>query len=580
MKKVICLVLAICLLLPLCFASAAQAPEYTLSLGDAHSALLTADGTLYTWGENRYGQLGDGTLISKLEPVKVLEDVVSVELGGNHSAAITSDGSLYVWGYNYYGQVGDGKRLNVKSPVKILDDVVGVSLGGNHSAAITSDGDLYVWGCNTNGQVGDGSQRVRTEPVKVLEDVESVSLGSAHSAAVKTDGSLWVWGCNTNYQLGDGTTYMRTRPVELMDGVKQVSLGSSHSACVTEDGELYVWGMNSNGEQGSGSNVPVKEPALRMEHVASVALGGFTKKVDGSDSTSYYGHSACITEEGVLYVWGGNESGEVGNGKQTDVLKPMEIAQNVLSVSLGGAHTAYVTEEGIFTCGRNTYGQLGDGQRKNVLEPTQVLADFLKQEASNPAEPEPEAPSVSEKPEVKPVSFTDVAEGDACYEAVSALAAKGIMNGTGDGRFEPAATLNRATALTVLWRVAGEPVVSSTYNPFSDVQEGEWYAKAVLWAYEKGIAQGVGEGKFDTFGKLTNQQLALLMYRFAKLQGEDVSVSQADMDSYGGLNIADWALTETVWALANGLLQLPEDMPAQSASRATVATVMYRFLED
>ncbi len=578
MKKLLCLVLALCLLLPLCLASAAQEAEYTVSLGESHSALLAADGTLYTWGENRYGQLGDGTLISKMEPVAVLTDVVSVELGGNHSAAITSDGSLYVWGYNYYGQVGDGKRLNVKSPVKILDDVVGVSLGGNHSAAITSNGDLYVWGCNTNGQVGDGSQRVRPEPEKILEDVESVCLGSAHSAAVTTDGSLYVWGCNTNYQLGDGTTYMRTRPVELMDGVKQVSLGSSHSACVTEEGELYVWGMNSNGEQGSGNNVPVKEPTLRMEKVAGVALGGFTKKVDGSDSTSYYGHSACITEDGVLWMWGGNESGEVGTGKQTDVLKPVEVAQNVLSVALGGANSAYITEEGIFAFGRNTYGQVGDGQRKNVLEPTLVLGDYLEG-AGGEGPAAPSAPPATEKPDAPFEGFSDVAESDACYDAVNALYEKGIMNGTGNGLFEPDAVLNRATALTVLWRVAGEPVVSSTYNPFSDVQDGEWYAKAVLWAYEKGIVQGMGDGSFGTFSPLTNQQLALLMYRFAKLQGEDVTVSQADMDSFGGLNIDSWALTETVWALSEGLLQIPENMPKSAADRATVATVMYRFLE-
>jgi hypothetical protein len=167
------------------------------------------------WGENDFGQLGDGTTERKSSPVKVLDHVVSVSLGENHSGAITEDGSLYMWGYNYMGQLGDGTTEDKSSPVKVLDHVVSVSLGEYHSGAITEDGSLYMWGWNKEGQLGDGTKKNKLNPVKVLDDVVSVSLGENHSGAITKDGSLYMWGSNFYGQLGDGTEEDKSSPVKI-----------------------------------------------------------------------------------------------------------------------------------------------------------------------------------------------------------------------------------------------------------------------------------------------------------------------------------------------------------------------------
>ena len=122
--------------------------------------------------------------------------IKQISMGGNDSAALMSDGSLWIWGENEYGQLGNGTTKNSSIPIKILTGVKQVALGGTHSAAIKTDGSLWLWGYNRAGQLGDGHYGYdvfSTIPVKIMNDVKQVSLGESHSAAVKNDGSLWVW---------------------------------------------------------------------------------------------------------------------------------------------------------------------------------------------------------------------------------------------------------------------------------------------------------------------------------------------------------------------------------------------------
>ena len=184
--------------------------------------------------------------------------VVQISLGANHSAAITEDESLYIWGSNAFGQLGEGAYgYNTYSniPIKIMDNVASISLGWGHSAAITTDGSLYTWGVN-NGRIGDGTiDNWRVTPVKIMDNVVSVSLGSGHSAAITTDGSLYTWGSH----IGDGTTERKSTPVKIMDNVASVNLGDQHSAAITTDGNLYMWGANDYGQIGDGTREDKKE---------------------------------------------------------------------------------------------------------------------------------------------------------------------------------------------------------------------------------------------------------------------------------------------------------------------------------
>ena len=224
-----------------------------LSLGDYHSGVIAQDGSLYMWGVNDFGQIGDGTTKNRYKPTKILDHVVSVSLGDYYSGAITQDGSLYMWGSNVYGQIGDGTTEDRYKPTKILDHVIAVSLQTGNSGAITQDGSLYMWGSNVYGEIGDGTEEDRYKPTKILDHVIAVSLGDDHSGAITQDGSLYMWGRNYYGEIGDGTEEDRYKPTKILDHVIAVSLGVGHSGAIIQDGSLYMWGWNSDGQIGDGT---------------------------------------------------------------------------------------------------------------------------------------------------------------------------------------------------------------------------------------------------------------------------------------------------------------------------------------
>ena len=335
-------------------------PVQSVSLGEYHSAAISKDGSLWTWGRNNSGQLGDGTIDLRREPVKITEDGKSVSLGYQYSALIKTDDSLWMWGENKYGQLGYGSTLPRHEPVKIMEGVKSVSLGASHSAAIKTDGSLWMWGSNMLGRLGDGSVKDRHEPVMVMDRVQSVSLGNYHSAAIRTDGSLWMWGGNYYGRLGDGSTENRHRPVEIMKEVQSVSLGEDHSAAIKTDGSLWMWGSNKYGQLGDGTTKTSNRPIKIMDGVQSVSLGTY--------------HSAAVKTDGSLWIWGRNNYGQLGNGSKVDCYEPIKIMDGVQTVSLGAYHgIAAKTDGSVWIWGWNNYGQVGGGIETYHLEPLCIV---------------------------------------------------------------------------------------------------------------------------------------------------------------------------------------------------------------
>ena len=198
----------------------------TIAAGGKHNLALKEDGSVWSWGGNMYGQLGDGSDSDRTIPVRVsgLSNIVTITEGGNHSFAFKEDGSVWSWGLNTYGQLGDGTTINRKTPVQIsgLSDMVTMTItaGGEHCLALKEDGSVWSWGFNNRGQLGDGTTTNRWPPVQVsgLVDVMSIAAGSNHSFALKEDGSVWSWGFNFRGLLGDGTTAMtRATPVQVRE---------------------------------------------------------------------------------------------------------------------------------------------------------------------------------------------------------------------------------------------------------------------------------------------------------------------------------------------------------------------------
>ena len=320
------------------------APASVVAASHAHTLVVRADGSVWAWGLNEDGQVGDGSLLSRSSPVRVarLDDGLGVAAGARHSLALRSDGSVWAWGFNGEGQLGDGTSASraAPHPVEGPRGVVAVAAGIAHSLALGADGAVWAWGANGDGQLGDGSASRRPIPVQVqgLEHVRAVAAGGNHSIALTRDGRVFAWGNNDVGQLGDGTVESRAQPTAVagLTDVTAIAAGGSHSVALRADGSVWAWGWNGFGQVSTSDANALMTPT-RIEGV-SQALG----------IAAGLEHTVVSLEDGSLLAWGANLMGQVGDGSTAPRAAPRRVHRLVAVrvLAAGGFQTFAVRSDG------------------------------------------------------------------------------------------------------------------------------------------------------------------------------------------------------------------------------------------
>lgn len=517
------------------------------SIGLDHMAAIQADGSLWVWGNSFDGQVGNGvgwvpysdmdqeTIVSS--PVKIMDNVADVSCGDNYTAAVKTDGTVWTWGNGDYGQLGNGdcgvpsdKETMQSRPVKIMDGAKTVACGGSHTAAIKTDGSLWMWGYASSGELGNGgtgntihpssddynTYYCQTVPVKIMDNVAAVSCGEYHTAVIKTDGSLWMFGSNSLGQLGDGTLESKIRPVKIMDNVRAVSCGSDFTAAIKTDNTLWIWGSNEFSRLGNNgvTNAEVSMDGLRLpvqttpmnilNNVAAVSCGGQ--------------HGAAVLMDGSLWTWGSDMRGQLGRGITDEqvwycdfrgVSTPVKVVDGGVALpegveppvpTVGGfsdvPETAYYADAVLWAVENGiTSGTTATTFGPDATCTTAQILTFLWRANGSPA------PTGSN---------AAVPAGQYYSDAVNWAFEQGLTD-----TFNADTPATRAATMTYLWILAGKPAAEAA--AFTDVPPGAEYAQAVAWAVEKGVTAGTSSTTFSPDNTCTRAQIVTFLYRdFAK----------------------------------------------------------------
>lgn len=310
-----------------------------------------------------------------------ISDVVEVAPGYLHTCARKSDGTVWCWGDNTYGQLGDGTNDDSPTPVQVralsgsgsvpLTNAIQIDAGENYACALRADHTIWCWGRNFDGQLGSGDNSDRNIARRVLgiANALQVATGAWHACALRASG-VSCWGYNRYGGLGDGTTTSRNQPVPVaITDVVEVSAGYKHSCARKSDGTLWCWGRNADGQLGNGANADTAAP------VQVLAATGNAITTAANVSAGAY-HSCATLADGTARCWGYNAYGQLGNGATSSTNRAVEVSamSTALTITTGERHTcARRSDKSIYCWGQNGYGQLGDASNQTAYVPSRTL---------------------------------------------------------------------------------------------------------------------------------------------------------------------------------------------------------------
>ncbi len=358
----------------------------SVKAGEVHTIAKKNDGTLWSWGWNIDGELGDGTNTDQNTPLPISTNNIwqFISVGTGHTQVIKSDGTLWAWGYNASGELGDGTNVNKNIPTQIGVDNNWefISAGIYKTLGIKNNGTIWAWGSNI-GDFGNGTSSYTVGTYNIPTQIgtgmnwQSCSAGRDFSVAIKTNGTLWSCGQNFKGQLGNGNdsnilpNNFFWNQIGGSNSWQTISTGNHFTIALKSDGTLWAWGDNQYGQLGNSTNI-----------ISYVPIQIGTDNNWQSISTGY-GNTLALKNDGTLWAWGRNYHGQLGIGSTQDKNFPTQIGtdNDWQSISIYSGHSMAVKTNGsLWSWGWNEYGQLGDGSNTNKLIPTLINCPSLSVE--------------------------------------------------------------------------------------------------------------------------------------------------------------------------------------------------------
>jgi alpha-tubulin suppressor-like RCC1 family protein len=415
-----------------------------------HTIAVGSNGIVYSFGFNDHGQLGDSSSTNRRTSLKVLKGayggtkylgdnmnnpIISVTGGQDNSLALAADGTVYGFGDNYYGQLGDNTTITHRIvPIKVLkgdyngttylgdnpnNPIIAIAAGRIHTLALAADGTLYAFGNNGYGQLGDNTQTDRAVPIRVLKGmyngttylgdnvnnpIISIAAGTDHSIVMAADGTVYTFGGNMYGELGDSTNTMRKTPVKVLMGayngarylgddvgnpIVSIASGTAHNMALAADGTVYAFGNNNDGLLGdsttTGRETPIR--VLKGAYAGTTYLGDDSNNPISAIAAGPY-HSMALAVDGTVYTYGYNYYTQLGDSTSKTRWVPVRVVKGaysgaaylgdssnnpIVAISSGGTHSVAMAEDGtVYTFGWNAFCQLGDSSLKTRPKPVKA----------------------------------------------------------------------------------------------------------------------------------------------------------------------------------------------------------------